>query len=64
MSFSLLFIGAIKFEVILSFLSLGLEEAGLVGAMISQAKAPNLRTPSVWWRATTATVFMFGLVSA
>jgi peptide/nickel transport system permease protein len=62
-SFSLLFIGAIKFEVILSFLGLGLEpgEASW-GSMISQAKLELLRTPSVWWQLTTATVFMFGLV--
>jgi ABC-type dipeptide/oligopeptide/nickel transport system permease subunit len=62
-SFSLLFVSAIKFEVILSFLGLGLEEGEASwGAMISQAKLELLRTPSVWWQLTTATVFMFGLV--
>jgi peptide/nickel transport system permease protein len=62
-SFSLLFITAIKFEVILSFLGLGLEprEASW-GAMISQAKLELLRDPWVWWQLTTATVLMFGLI--
>jgi ABC-type dipeptide/oligopeptide/nickel transport system permease subunit len=62
-SFSLLFVSAVKFEVILSFLGLGLEEGEASwGAMIAQAKLELLRTPSVWWQLTTATVFMFGLV--
>ena len=62
-SFSLLFVTAVKFEVILSFLGLGIEEGEASwGGMISQAKLELLRTPSVWWQLTTATVFMFGLV--
>lgn len=62
-SFSLLLVSAIKFEVILSFLGLGLDpEEASWGSMISQAKLELLREPSVWWQLTTATVFMFGLV--
>lgn len=62
-SFSLLFIGAIKFEVVLSFLGLGLEpgEASW-GEMIRQGAQELIRTPSVWWQITAATVAMFGLV--
>lgn len=62
-SFSLLFVSAVKFEVILSFLGLGMEagEASW-GAMISQARLELLREPMVWWQLTTATAFMFGLV--
>jgi peptide/nickel transport system permease protein len=62
-SFSLLFVSSVKFEVILSFLGLGMEagEASW-GAMISQARLELLREPMVWWQLTTATVFMFGLV--
>ena len=62
-SFSLLFVNAIKFEVVLSFLGLGLEagEASW-GLMISNAKLELLREPSVWWQLTTATVLMFGLI--
>lgn len=63
-SFSLLFVGSIKSEVILSFLGLGLEpgEASW-GQMISQAKLELLRSPDpVWWQLTGATVFMFFLV--
>ncbi len=62
-SFSLLLVSAIKFEVILSFLGLGLDpEEASWGSMISQARLELLREPSVWWQLTTATVFMFGLV--
>jgi len=62
-SFSLLFVSAVKFEVILSFLGLGLDpEEASWGSMISQAKLELLREPSVWWQLTSATVFMFFLV--
>jgi len=62
-SFSLLLVSAIKFEVILSFLGLGLDpEEASWGSMISQARLELLREPSVWWQLTTATGFMFGLV--
>ena len=63
-SFSLLFVGSIKSEVILSFLGLGLDpgEASW-GQMIAQAKLELLRSPDpVWWQLTGATVFMFFLV--
>lgn len=62
-SFSLLFIGAVKSEVILTFLGLGLDagEASW-GQMINHAKLELTRDPSVWWQLGTATVFMFGLV--
>ena len=62
-SFSLLFIGAIKYEVVLTFLGVGVEpgEASW-GAMISQAKLELLREPSVWWQLTAATAMLFGLV--
>jgi len=64
-SFSLLFISAIKFEVVLSFLGLGLEpEEASWGAMIRQGAQELIRTPSVWWQITAATVAMFGLVLA
>ncbi len=62
-SFSLLFISAVKFEVILSFLGMGLEEGEASwGLMISNAKLELLRDPTGWWQLTGATVFMFGLV--
>jgi ABC-type dipeptide/oligopeptide/nickel transport system permease subunit len=62
-SFSLLFISTIKYEVILSFLGLGLDvEEASWGAMIGQAQGELTRTPSVWWQLTSATVFMFFLV--
>lgn len=64
-SFSLLFIGAIKSEVILSFLGIGLDtgEASW-GQMINHAKLELTRDPMVWWPLTAATVLMFGLVLA
>jgi ABC-type dipeptide/oligopeptide/nickel transport system permease subunit len=62
-SFSLLFIGAIKFEVILSFLGLGLEpEEASWGNMISAGAAELMRAKTVWWQISTATVALFGLV--
>ncbi len=62
-TFSLLFIGAIKFEVILSFLGLGLEPSEASwGNMISAGAGELLRADTVWWGITTATVFLFGLV--
>lgn len=64
-SFSLIFIGAVKSEVILTFLGLGLDagEASW-GQMINHAKLELTREPSVWWQLGAATVFMFGLVLA
>lgn len=62
-SFSLLFIGAIKYEVVLTFLGVGVEpgEASW-GQMISQSKLELLRDPSVWWQLSAATAMLFGLV--
>ncbi|MAT15444.1 MAG: peptide ABC transporter permease, partial [Planctomyces sp.] len=59
-NFSLLFIGAIKSEVILSFLGLGVKNVPSWGIMISQS------TPEVvngfFWQIGAATGFMFLLV--
>ncbi len=64
-TFSLLFITAIKFEVILSFLGLGLEpEEASWGNMISKGAGELLRADTVWWQITVATVALFGLVLA
>lgn len=64
-TFSLLFIGAIKFEVILSFLGLGMEpEEASWGNMISKGAGELLRAETVWWQITTATVALFGIVLA
>ena len=61
--FSLLFVSAIKFEVILSFLGLGLEPGQASwGVMIDAGAQELIRTPSVWWQITSATVALFGLV--
>jgi ABC-type dipeptide/oligopeptide/nickel transport system permease subunit len=62
-NFSLGFVGAIKSEVILSFLGLGVE-AGTPswGVMINDAKQELFR--GVWWGLFGATVFMFFLVLA
>ena len=62
-SFSLLFIGAIKYEVVLSFLGVGVDPGDASwGAMINQAKLELLGAPPQWWQLTTATAMMFGLV--
>ena len=62
-SFSLLFVTAIKSEVILSFLGIGLDpgEASW-GQMIIHAQSELMREPTVWWPIVTATTLMFGLV--
>lgn len=62
-SFSLLFIGAIKYEVVLTFLGVGVEpgEASW-GRMIDQAKLELLSEPTKWWQLTAATAMLFGLV--
>ena len=62
-SFSLLFMGAIKFEVILSFLGVGMEEGEASwGQMINQAKLELMRADPVWWQIGAATTAMFGLL--
>jgi peptide/nickel transport system permease protein len=61
-NFSLLFIGAIKSEVILSFLGLGVKKGPSWGIMISQS-GPEV-TNGFFWQIGAATVFMFVLVLA
>jgi len=62
-SFSLLFVSAIQFEVILSFLGVGMEEGEASwGRMINGAKLELMRADPVWWQITAATVAMFGLL--
>ena len=61
-NFSLLFIGAVKSEVILSFLGLGVKEGPSWGIMISQAGSEVVN--GFFWQIGTATAFMFGLVLA
>ncbi|MFY9256648.1 MAG: ABC transporter permease [Fuerstiella sp.] len=61
-NFSLLFIGAIKSEVILSFLGLGVKKGPSWGIMISQSKVEVIN--GFFWQIGTATVLMFFLVLA
>jgi len=62
-SFSIHFMGAIKSEVILSFLGLGAKGIPSWGVMINDAK-DVLTTRGVWWELTAATVAMLILVLA
>ncbi|MEX0876534.1 MAG: ABC transporter permease, partial [Phycisphaerales bacterium] len=59
---SLLFIGAIKGEVVLTFLGLGLKDGASWGIMISQSK-PEV-VAGFFWQIGAATFFMFVLVLA
>jgi ABC-type dipeptide/oligopeptide/nickel transport system permease subunit len=59
---SLLFIGAIKGEVVLTFLGLGLKEGVSWGTMISQSKDEVVA--GFFWQIGAATFFMFVLVLA
>jgi peptide/nickel transport system permease protein len=59
-NFSLLFIGAIKSEVILSFLGLGVKKGPSWGIMINQAGQEVIN--GFFWQIGAATVFMFVLV--
>ncbi|MHC4340466.1 MAG: ABC transporter permease [Planctomycetota bacterium] len=61
-NFSLLFIGAIKSEVILTFLGLGVKNEPSWGIMISQAKQEVVN--DFFWQIGTATALMFLLVLA
>lgn len=61
-NFSLLFIGAIKAEVILSFLNLGVKGEPSWGVMINHAKPEVLN--GFFWQIGTATFLMVGLVLA
>ncbi|MCA9059044.1 MAG: ABC transporter permease, partial [Planctomycetaceae bacterium] len=61
-NFSLLFVGAIKSEVILSFLGLGVKNVPSWGIMIRDAKYEV--TNGFFWQIGAATAFMFVLVLA
>jgi peptide/nickel transport system permease protein len=58
--FALLFVAAIKGEVIISFLALGVQGEPSWGIMISQARAELVN--GFYWQIGAATVAMFGLV--
>ena len=59
-NFALLFVGAIKSEVILSYLGLGVQGEPSWGVMINQAKEELVN--GFYWQIGAATAFMFGLV--
>ncbi|USN49042.1 MAG: ABC transporter permease [Pseudobdellovibrionaceae bacterium] len=62
-NFSLGFVGAVKSEVILSFLGLGVEPGvPSWGMMINDARQELAR--GVWWNLAAATIFMFFLLLA
>lgn len=61
-NFSLLFIGAIKSEVILSFLGIGVKSGASWGLMIDAARDEVLI--GFFWQIGAATALMFGLVLA
>lgn len=61
-NFSLLLIGAIKSEVILSFLGLGVKSGASWGIMISDSKPEVIN--GFFWQIGAATAFMFVLVLA
>lgn len=61
-NFSLLFIGAIKSEVILSFLGIGVQNGASWGLMIDAARDEVLN--GFFWQIGAATALMFGLVLA
>lgn len=61
-SFSLLFIAAIKGEVVLTFLGLGLKEGSSWGIMISQSQPEVVN--GFFWQIGAATFFMLVLVLA
>jgi len=63
-NFSLLLIGAIKSEVILSFLGLGVKNKPSWGIMIRDAGNNGDVVTGFFWEIGTATVLMFGLVLA
>jgi ABC-type dipeptide/oligopeptide/nickel transport system permease subunit len=61
-NFSFLFVGAIKTEVILSYLGLGVQGIPSWGTMIDEAKLELAR--GVWWQLGAATLAMFFVVLA
>ncbi len=62
LNFSMQFMGAIKSEVILTFLGVGVQGIPSWGNMIDDAKLELAR--GVWWQLTGATVAMFVIVLA
>ena len=62
--FALVFVGAVKAEVVLSFLGIGLESAPSWGRMIADAWAFDDLGQGRPWRLLLATLFMTGLVAA
>ncbi len=61
-NFSLLFIAAIKFEVVLSFLGLGVKVGPSWGRMIQESTQEVIN--GIFWQIGAATAFMFVLVLA
>lgn len=60
--FSLLFVEAIKAEVVLSYLGVGIENAPSWGILIHAAESELMR--GQWWQITFTSVALFGLVLA
>jgi peptide/nickel transport system permease protein len=60
--FSLLFVEAIKAEVVLSFLGVGIETAPSWGILIHSAESELMR--GLWWQITFTSMALFGLVLA
>ena len=61
-NFALLFVGAVKSEVILSYLGLGVQGEPSWGVMINQARAELIN--GFFWQIGAATCAMFALVLA
>ncbi|MHC4778888.1 MAG: ABC transporter permease [Planctomycetota bacterium] len=61
-NFSLMFVYAVKSEVILSFLGVGVEGQPSWGIMIDEAKQELFQ--GVWWQLGGATLGMFGIILA
>lgn len=57
---SLVFQSAIKYEVVLSYLGLGVQGLPSWGIMIDEAKLELVR--NIWWQLTFSTVAMFGVL--
>ena len=62
--FSISFVSAIKSEVILSFLGLGVQGQPSWGVMIDEAKQELSRLPVVWWQLVGASLAMTGIILA
>jgi peptide/nickel transport system permease protein len=60
--FTLLFVEAIKAEVVISFLGVGLTDEPSWGLMIQDAEAEL--TKGQWWQMTFTSVALFGIVLA